>query len=127
MNSKTRELLLSVGTTRAAAEAAWNPLPDAIPTGEEMCALVRRLYPICCSITGSGVRQTLAVLRELIPLEIHEVASGTQVFDWKAPKEWNICNAYIKNSRGERVVDFRKSVLRVDNYSVPVWAKERRA
>jgi aminopeptidase-like protein len=92
-----------------------------------MYSLVRRLYPICRSITGNGVRQTLSILREQISLEIHEVASGTQVFDWTVPKEWNIRDAYIKNSRGERVVDFQQSSLHVVNYSIPVRAKLRLA
>jgi aminopeptidase-like protein len=99
---------------------SWIPLPDAGRAADEMHVLMQRLFPICRSITGDGVRQTLAVLRELIPLEIHEVPSGTQVFDWTVPDEWNIRDAYIKNSRGERVVDFRQSSLHVLNYSVPV-------
>jgi aminopeptidase-like protein len=125
MKPEAVDPLLSVGATRTGELPGWIPLPDATRTGEEMYALARRLYPICRSITGSGVRQTLAVLRELIPLEMREVASGTPVFDWTVPKEWNIRDAYIKNSRGERVVDFQRSSLHVVNYSVPVRAKLR--
>ncbi len=88
-----------------------------------MYALIERLYPICRSITGNGTRQTLSILREYIPLTIHEIPTGTKVFDWEIPKEWNISDAYIKNSTGERVVDFRKSNLHVVNYSVPVEDK----
>src|SRR5690349_13896365 len=88
--------------------------------GEQMYDLVAELYPICRSITGNGVRQTLRRLQQEIPLELHEVASGTRVFDWTVPNEWNIRDAYIKTSRGERVVDFRESNLHVVNYSVPV-------
>ena len=83
-------------------------------------ALIERLYPICRSITGQGVRDTLAILRESIPLEVHEVPSGTQVLDWTVPKEWNVRDAYVKNAAGERVIDFRKSNLHVVGYSMPV-------
>ena len=88
--------------------------------GEELYAFIRRLYPICRSITGNGVRQTLAVIQEYIQLQIHEVPSGTKVFDWIVPKEWNIHDAYIKDSSGRKIVDFQKSNLHVVNYSVPV-------
>jgi aminopeptidase-like protein len=88
--------------------------------GEEMYQLIRRLYPICRSITGNGVRETLKILQEHIPLAVQEVPSGTQVFDWTIPKEWNIKDAYIKNSSGEKIVDFQKSNLHVLNYSVPI-------
>jgi len=91
--------------------------------GPEMHRLITELYPICRSITGNGVRETLQILRRLIPLEVHEVASGTKVFDWTVPKEWNIRDAYVKNSRGERVVDFQKSNLHVLNYSAPIHAR----
>lgn len=85
--------------------------------------LIARLYPICRSITGVGVRETLAVLGEHIPLEIHAVPSGTQVFDWQVPREWNIRDAYVQSASGERVIDFRKSSLHVVGYSVPVRRK----
>jgi aminopeptidase-like protein len=85
-----------------------------------MHQLIAELYPICRSITGEGVRQTLRILQRQIPLEIREVPSGTPVFDWTVPKEWNIRDAYIKNSRGERVVDFRESNLHVVSYSKPI-------
>lgn len=88
-----------------------------------MHQLITELYPICRSITGNGVRQTLKVLRQHIPLEVHEVPSGTPVLDWTVPKEWNIRDAYVKNARGERVVDFRRHNLHVLNYSVPVQAR----
>ena len=88
--------------------------------GDEMYALVERLYPICRSITGDGVRTTLAALRDHIPLELREVPTGTRVLDWTVPKEWNIRDAYIKAGSGERVVDFRESNLHVVGYSVPV-------
>jgi aminopeptidase-like protein len=88
--------------------------------GRESYALVEALYPICRSITGDGVRQSLRLLQGTVPLALHEVPSGTQVFDWTVPKEWNIRDAYIRNSAGERLVDFRRSNLHVLNYSVPV-------
>jgi aminopeptidase-like protein len=88
--------------------------------GKEMYELVAELYPICRSITGDGLRRTLRRVQEEIPLEMHEVPTGTPVFDWVIPKEWNIRDAYVKNSEGERVIDFQKSNLHVLNYSVPV-------
>lgn len=90
---------------------------------DEMFRLVRRLYPLCRSITGDGVRRTLKILQEYMPLTTHEVPSGTPVFDWTVPKEWNIRDAYIKNSKGEKIVDFQKCNLHVLNYSVPVHKK----
>lgn len=88
--------------------------------GDQMHQLIAELYPICRSITGDGFRETLRRVREHIPLEVREVPTGTQVFDWTVPKEWNIRDAWVKNSAGERVIDFRKSNLHVVNYSVPV-------
>jgi len=88
--------------------------------GRDIFALMRELYPICRSITGNGFRQTMARLKREIPLETHEVPTGTRVFDWTIPKEWNIRDAYVKNSRGERVIDFRQHNLQVVNYSIPV-------
>jgi aminopeptidase-like protein len=88
--------------------------------GEEIYALMGRMYPICRSITGQGVRETLSILRELIPLDVHEVPSGTRVFDWTVPLEWNITGAFIKDAGGKRVVDFTNSNLHVMSYSVPV-------
>lgn len=93
---------------------------DPREIGLEMHAMITELYPICRSITGDGIRKTLNVLRRSIPLRIHEVPSGTEVFDWVVPREWNIRDAYVKNARGERLVDFRRSNLHVLNYSVPV-------
>lgn len=88
-----------------------------------MHELMAELFPICRSITGDGVRQTLAILRRHIPLEIHEVVSGTPVFDWTVPKEWNIRDAWIKDAQGRRVVDFQQSNLHVVSYSAPVRKK----
>ncbi|MDH4195585.1 MAG: DUF4910 domain-containing protein, partial [Nitrospirota bacterium] len=95
----------------------------SIQVGQEMHRFIADLYPICRSITGDGVRDTLQLIGKHIPLEIHEVPSGTKVFDWTVPKEWNIRDAYIKNSKGERVVDFKKSNLHVVSYSQPIDTK----
>jgi aminopeptidase-like protein len=85
-----------------------------------MHELVARLFPICRSITGAGVRQTLRILQKYVPLTIHEVPSGTQVLDWIVPSEWSIRDAYIMDEAGSRIVDFRKNNLHVVGYSVPV-------
>ena len=91
--------------------------------GKEMYDLIEKLYPICRSITGDGVRETLKIIEERIPIEIHEVPTGTRVFDWTVPKEWNIKDAYIKDSKGAKIVDFTKSNLHILNYSVPIQRK----
>lgn len=96
------------------------PLTDADGVGATLHRLVAELYPICRSITGEGVRTTLRRLQQSIPLELVEVPSGTPVLDWEVPPEWNLREAWIANSRGERVVDFRHHNLHVLNYSVPV-------
>src|SRR4030043_180045 len=100
-------------------------MKDVVPNegGIEMYRLVSTLYPICRSITGSGVRKTLNIIKQYIPLEINEVPTGTKVFDWTIPKEWNIREAYIKNSKGEKIVDFNKNNLHVINYSIPINKK----
>ena len=95
---------------------------DLAASGEELHRFVSELYPICRSITGNGIRETLSLIQKRIPLQIFEVASGTHVFDWTVPKEWNIRDAFIKDLRGNRVVDFQKSTLHVLNYSTPVRA-----
>ncbi len=88
--------------------------------GSSLHEFMRELYPICRSITGEGVRATLRAIEKHVPLTIHEVPSGTPVFDWTVPQEWSIADAYIKDANGERVVDFRASNLHVMSYSVPV-------
>ena len=88
--------------------------------GEEIYALAAEIYPICRSITGDGVRDTLRHIGAHIPLTVHEVPTGTKVFDWTVPREWNIRDAYIKDARGNKVVDFSSSNLQVVSYSRPV-------
>jgi len=91
--------------------------------GREAYETIRKLYPISRSITGEGVRTTLRTVQQHIPLEIVEVPSGTKVFDWTVPPEWNIKDAYIKNRQGDRILDFRECNLHVVGYSVPIHAK----
>jgi aminopeptidase-like protein len=98
---------------------AW----EATREGDELYAVVAELYPICRSITGDGLRTSLRSLQQRVPLLLREVQSGTQVFDWVVPNEWNIRDAFIKNARGEKVVDFQQCNLHVLNYSVPVRRK----
>ena len=95
---------------------------DAEALGREIHAFIADLYPICRSITGAGIRQTLAMIRDRIPLRTFEVPTGTPVFDWTVPKEWNIRDGYIKRPHGKRVVDFQQCNLHVVNYSTPVRA-----
>jgi aminopeptidase-like protein len=87
--------------------------------GDQAYEVIEALYPICRSITGDGVRQSLRLLQGTVPLQIREVPTGTQVFDWTVPKEWNIRDAYIKKA-GDRIVDFQRSSLHVLNYSIPI-------
>jgi aminopeptidase-like protein len=91
-------------------------------SGQKLHQFATQLYPICRSITGDGIRRTLAMIGDRIPLQISEVATGTAVFDWTVPKEWNIRDAYIKDAAGHRVVDFQKNNLHVLNYSTPIQA-----
>lgn len=89
-------------------------------TGAEMHQLICELFPICRSITGNGVRQTLQRIKQIIPLQVHEVPTGTKVFDWTVPREWNVQDAYVKNPAGEKVIDFRRSNLHLLHYSTPI-------
>ncbi len=88
--------------------------------GSDLLELIRELYPLTRSITGDGVRRTLQRLTDIVPMEIHEVPTGTKVLDWEIPREWNIRDAYIRNESGEKIVDFRDSNLHVMSYSTPV-------
>lgn len=97
-------------------------IADSCPgdIGHDMYRLIERLYPVNRSITGDGVRQTLAIVQQIIPLDITEVPTGTQVFDWTVPKEWNVRDAYIQDSSGRRIIDFNASNLHVVSYSTPL-------
>jgi aminopeptidase-like protein len=107
----------------AALLDAYQTVDDCLPAAEQILGLAQRLMPICRSITGEGTRETLSILGELVPLQRHDVPSGTQVLDWEVPKEWNIREAYIVDPQGRRVVDFRNHTLHVVNYSVPIRRK----
>jgi aminopeptidase-like protein len=88
--------------------------------GQWMHTFASEMFPICRSITGDGLRATLRRIQQEIPIAIHEVPSGTAVLDWTIPDEWNIRDAWVANSRNERVVDFRNSNLHLVNYSMPL-------
>lgn len=89
-------------------------------SGKELHAFASQLYPICRSITGNGVRTTLQLIAQRIPLQLQEVPSGSQVFDWEVPLEWNVEDAYVKDPDGRKVVDFREHNLHLVSYSEPV-------
>jgi len=95
---------------------------DPAETGQRLHGFAEELFPICRSITGDGIRQTLASIQNRIPLQVVDIPTGTPAFDWVVPKEWNIRDAYIKGRDGRRVVDFQKCNLHVVNYSTPVRA-----
>lgn len=99
------------------------PSNDHLGIGDEIYALMARLYPIHRSITGDGVRRSLAILQEHAPLSIFEVPSGTPAFDWTVPKEWNVREAWVANARGERVIDLARHPLHVMGYSLPIRKK----
>jgi aminopeptidase-like protein len=88
--------------------------------GKAMMALVEELFPICRSITGNGVRQTLEILQRFIALQVSEVSSGTSILDWTVPLEWNIRDAYIARDDGRHVVDFAANNLHIVQYSQPI-------
>ncbi|MDH3649172.1 MAG: DUF4910 domain-containing protein [Saprospiraceae bacterium] len=91
--------------------------------GDQIYELAKQLYPICRSITGNGVRQTLEIISKHIPLEVHEVPTGMKVLDWIIPKEWNIVDAWIKDPNGRKIIDFQNHNLHVLNYSIPLRQK----
>jgi aminopeptidase-like protein len=96
-------------------------LSEKLELGREMHGWAADLFPINRSLTGDGVRQTLAYIKQILPdLTIHEVPSGTQAFDWTVPDEWNVTEAYIEDREGRRVVDFARSNLHLVGYSTPV-------
>ena len=88
--------------------------------GKEMYELLEYLFPINRSISGNGVRETLRIIQDQIPLNIYEVPSGTEVFDWVVPKEWNVKDAYVRDESGNKIIDFKRNNLHLVGYSVPV-------
>ena len=98
-------------------------LGDPAAAGASLLAFVADLFPLHRSITGNGVRQTLARVAQHIPLVVHEVPSGTRAFDWTVPDEWNVREAWIADATGRRIVDLRNSNLHLVHYSVPVRAR----
>jgi aminopeptidase-like protein len=92
---------------------------DASALAREALELIRNLYPICRSITGDGVRRTLDRVEDIVPLQRSEVPSGTRLFDWEVPKEWNVSAAWIRDETGRVIVDVRDHTLHLVSYSVP--------
>ncbi|MDP9133154.1 MAG: DUF4910 domain-containing protein [Nitrospirota bacterium] len=88
--------------------------------GQTLHDFAAELYPLCRSITGEGVRNTFRLIQKRISLEMCEVPSGTQVFDWTVPLEWNVSDAYIKDQAGARIVDFKANNLHLMSYSIPI-------
>jgi len=95
-------------------------MDNQVNIGLQMHQLMAKAFPICRSITGDGVRETLRIISDIIPLAIHEVPTGTAAFDWSVPKEWNIRDAYITDESGNKVVDFKQHNLHVVGYSAPI-------
>lgn len=91
-----------------------------LPSENEVEKLFEDLYPINRSLTGEGNERTLAILANIVDLKVHSVSSGTKVFDWTVPEEWSIDDAYIKNSSGKKIVDWKENNLHILNYSIPV-------
>src|SRR5262249_12490972 len=91
--------------------------------GEDIYQFAGELFPLCRSITGRGVRETLRCIAAHVPLDVHEVPTGTQVFDWTIPREWSIREAYVRDGSGRKVIDFAVNNLHLLNYSVPVRKK----
>ena len=99
---------------------SFNDADHAAHVGVEIHELITQMYPICRSITGEGVRRTLAIIENWIPLQKFEISTGTEVFDWCVPREWNIRDAYIADESGRRLIDFHSNNLHVVSYSIPV-------
>jgi aminopeptidase-like protein len=111
---------MTVSEVAVAAPRTSDTDSAGLDHGKAMHDLAARLFPICRSLTGPGVRETLRILQESIPIQIHEVPSGTSVFDWTVPREWTIHDAYIADSTGRRIIDFQRNNLHVVGYSTPI-------
>lgn len=105
-----------------------NDIQKALDTnnGQDLHDLIKILYPICRSITGNGVRSTLKILQQHVSLKIHEVKSGSKIFDWTVPLEWNVEDAHITSTSGHRVIDFKQNNLHILGYSMPVCGRYKR-
>ena len=106
--------------TAAATTTAASPPDDELELGTAAHELMCRLFGLCRSLTGDGVRATFEILGEHIPLQVTEVPSGAPACDWTIPDEWNVRDAYVARPDGERVIDFRRSNLHLVSYSEPV-------
>ncbi len=113
--------LLTSPERETARPTALGARPHAAPDiGRALHDLAARVFPLCRSLTGDGIRETLRVLQDYVPFEVHEVPTGTRVFDWTVPEEWNVRAAWIKGPRGEKVIDFSDNNLHVLHYSTPI-------
>lgn len=113
--SRANQNALSLRTRSQPLESMATPMPPSIE--EEITSHLAHLFPIRRSITGEGNRQTLAYLSAIAPMEIHEVSSGTEVFDWRVPQEWRAKTAWIEDREGNRLVDYEEHPLHLVNYS----------
>lgn len=109
-----------VGTPASLSDALSAKPGSSLAFGVAAHDIIRRLYPLCRSITGEGLRATLAAVSEIAPLVLTEVPSGTEVLDWTVPKEWKVTDAYIANAAGQKVVDFKANNLHLVSYSSPI-------
>src|SRR5579871_3772855 len=100
----------------------WSAQTEPDIAGREMLDMMRELFPVPRSLTGSGVRETLAILGRDVPVEVFETPSGTQVFDWIIPREWEIRGGWIDAPDGRRILDFADSTLHVIGHSAPIDA-----
>lgn len=90
---------------------------------DQIDSLYKKLWPICRSLTGPGLRESFQILKELAPFELSEIPSGKKVLDWEIPLEWDIKDAWIKDPSGQKIVDFKKNNLHVLGYSTPIHSK----
>ena len=110
---------MCAASPEGAFEQAFGGAEERRRLAEEAAALVEELYPVCRSITGAGVRQSLDRLGQVVALERFEVPTGTPLFDWEVPREWNVRAAWIKGPDGRKVVDFAAHSLHLVSYSTP--------